>query len=111
VPDEDLPAVYRAADLFVMPSTGEGFGIVFLEAIASGVAVVGGGVDGSCDPLRDGLDGRLVTPASDACVAEAIESAISRGLPPAEGRTVFARERFERMVGELASDLAGRAHA
>ena len=34
VPPEELPDYFRLADVFVMPSTGEGFGIVFLEAMA-----------------------------------------------------------------------------
>jgi glycosyltransferase involved in cell wall biosynthesis len=40
VPDEDLPAVYSAADLFVFPSLYEGFGLPVLEALACGTAVV-----------------------------------------------------------------------
>ena len=51
VPDEELVDHYRLADLFVMPSSKEGFGIVFLEAMACGVPAVGLDVDGSVDPL------------------------------------------------------------
>ena len=54
VPQENLPEYFRLADVFVMPSIGEGFGIVFLEALASGNCVIGGDRDGSVDPLADG---------------------------------------------------------
>ncbi|MEM8604312.1 MAG: glycosyltransferase, partial [Cyanobacteria bacterium P01_H01_bin.121] len=53
VPTSELAAHYRLADLYVMPSQ-EGFGIVYLEAMASGVPVIAGDADGSADPLRDG---------------------------------------------------------
>jgi phosphatidylinositol alpha-1,6-mannosyltransferase len=48
-----LIEIYRAADLFVMPSTGEGFGIAFLEAMASGTPALGLGVAGARDALAD----------------------------------------------------------
>jgi phosphatidylinositol alpha-1,6-mannosyltransferase len=48
---KELPDLYRAADVFVMPSTGEGFGIAFLEALASGRPVVGSAACGAVDPL------------------------------------------------------------
>ena len=60
VSETELPDLYRAADVFVMPSTGEGFGIVFLEAMRSGIPVIGGNGDGSMDPLRDGTAGYAV---------------------------------------------------
>ncbi|MFQ3618265.1 MAG: MSMEG_0565 family glycosyltransferase [Cyanobacteriota bacterium] len=40
ISDEDLPALYRSADVFVFPSTKEGWGLVVLEAIASGLPVL-----------------------------------------------------------------------
>jgi phosphatidylinositol alpha-1,6-mannosyltransferase len=49
-----LIEIYRAADLFVMPSTGEGFGIAFLEAMASGTPAIGLDIGGARDALADG---------------------------------------------------------
>ena len=61
VPDEALIDHYRLADVYVMPSK-EGFGIVYLEAMACGVPVIAGDDDGSADPLQDGrLAGRCLT--------------------------------------------------
>lgn len=51
VPADALPDLYRAADLFVMPSTGEGFGIAYLEAMACGTPAVGLRVKGDADAL------------------------------------------------------------
>ncbi|MBD2327638.1 glycosyltransferase family 4 protein [Alkalinema sp. FACHB-956] len=53
VPTAELPQHYNLADIYVMPSQ-EGFGIVYLEAMACGVPVLSGDGDGSADPLQDG---------------------------------------------------------
>lgn len=54
VANADLPDLYRAADLFALPSTGEGFGIAFLEAMACGTPALGLAVGGAPDALGDG---------------------------------------------------------
>src|ERR1019366_7963738 len=58
-----LTELYRMADLFVMPSTGEGFGIAFLEAMASGTPALGLDVGGARDALADGELGTVVREA------------------------------------------------
>ena len=62
VPEDEKAAHYNLADVYVMPSRGEGFGIVLLEAAACGVPIVGSQVDGSREALLDGKLGRLVDP-------------------------------------------------
>ena len=57
---EQLAACYAHADVFALPSTGEGFGLVFLEAMAFGVPVVGAAAGGVTDIIKDGVNGRLV---------------------------------------------------
>lgn len=51
LPRETLIGAYRMADLFVMPSTGEGLGVAFLEAMACGTPVLGLDVAGARDAL------------------------------------------------------------
>lgn len=65
----DLPDLYRAADLFVAPSRDsesagdpESFGIVFLEAAASGLAVLGTRTGGIVEAVEEGVNGLLVSP-------------------------------------------------
>jgi glycosyltransferase involved in cell wall biosynthesis len=78
VSDEELPLYYQTCDLFVMPSMGEGFGIVFLEALACGKPVIAGNLDGSVDPLLDGEIGALIDPRSSDKLAETILAIINK---------------------------------
>ena len=57
---DDLPAVYRAADLVAVPSYNESFGLVALEAQACGTPVVAAAVGGLVTAVRDGISGVLV---------------------------------------------------
>jgi phosphatidylinositol alpha-1,6-mannosyltransferase len=56
----ELIACYANCDVFVLPSKGEGFGLVFLEAMALGKPVVGGAHGGTPDVIEDGVNGFLV---------------------------------------------------
>ncbi|MGK7962304.1 glycosyltransferase family 4 protein [Crocosphaera sp.] len=69
VPSEDLVNHYRLADAYIMPSQ-EGFGIVYLEAMACGVPVLSGDADGSADPLQDGQLGWRVPHRDPQAVAQ-----------------------------------------
>ena len=70
VPTEELVEHYRLADAYIMPSQ-EGFGIVYLEAMACGIPVLSGDADGSADPLQDGKLGWRVPHRDRDAVAAA----------------------------------------
>ena len=70
VPQENLASYYRLADAYLMPSQ-EGFGIVYLEALACGLPVLAGDADGSADPLQDGKLGWRVPHRDRSAVAVA----------------------------------------
>ncbi len=85
VPTQDLFEHYRLADAYVMPSQ-EGFGIVYLEAMACGVPVVAGDADGSADPLQDGKFGWQVPHRDSKAVAAACIELLRNTEAAAESR-------------------------
>jgi glycosyltransferase involved in cell wall biosynthesis len=62
--EEDLPKAYSESSVFVMPSKGEGFGIVFLEALACGRPVIFGNEDASSEAAGHGEWGISISPDS-----------------------------------------------
>jgi phosphatidyl-myo-inositol dimannoside synthase len=107
----DLPDLYRAADLFALPSTGEGFGIAFLEAMACGAPAIGLNVGGAPDALADGELGWCVAP-SDFPAAFAAALAAPRPEPQALSAAVqarFGKPAFNSLVAQaMAPLIAGR---
>lgn len=97
IPDTEVTDHYLLADLFVMPSKKEGFGIVFIEALACGLPVVAGNQDGSVDALLNGRLGTLVDPDDVKAIAAAILRVLSSGilLNSPEKRQQVQREVFE----------------
>ena len=77
IPESEKVAHYNLADAFVMPSTGEGFGIVLIEAAACGVPVIGSKADGSREALLNGLLGRLVDPHNPDELIEALTAVLN----------------------------------
>jgi phosphatidylinositol alpha-1,6-mannosyltransferase len=89
-----LIEIYRAADLFVMPSTGEGFGIAFLEAMASGTPALGLDIGGARDALADGeLGTRVIESGLAAELARVLKS--PKRNPESLARAVQARFGYE----------------
>jgi len=74
---EDMPAVYAAAMLVVLPSYREGLPKVLLEAAACGKAMVATNVPGCRDIVRDRFNGLLVAPKDSVALAEAIDELLS----------------------------------
>ncbi len=110
VSTQDLPKHYCLADAYVMPSQ-EGFGIVYLEAMASGVPVVSGDADGSADPLQDGLLGWRVpyrdeTEVAIACIEilksnASTEPRCNRAWLREQSLAIFGQSAFCDRVREL----------
>ncbi|MHB1162292.1 MAG: glycosyltransferase family 4 protein [Chloroflexota bacterium] len=69
---DDVPSVMQAADLFVMASLWEGFGLVFLEAMAAASPVVATNVSAIPEVVQDGTTGLLVPPRDPRALAEAM---------------------------------------
>lgn len=72
VADDELCDHYNLCDVFAMPSKGEGFGIVYLEALACGKPTVGGNQDGAIDALCQGELGALVNPDDVEAIAKTL---------------------------------------
>lgn len=106
-PEEDKPDLYALADVYVMPSRGEGFGFVFLEALASGVPAIGSKHDGGRSALLDGALGLLVDPANPAEIEAAIREQLNerqRVIPPRLDH--FSFEHFTARVHGMIDHLS-----
>lgn len=99
VSDNELLSYYNTCDIFIMPSKIEGFGIVFLEALACGKPVIAGNKDGSKDALLDGELGILINPDNINDIAEAIIKVLKGEIPKELLDKQFLRKRILEVYG------------
>jgi glycosyltransferase involved in cell wall biosynthesis len=93
----DMPSIYRALDLLVLPTYREGFGTALLEAAAMGLPVVATRIPGCVDAVRDGETGLLV-PVHDV---EALTTAIRRYLGDPELRRLHGANGRRRALRDF----------
>ena len=110
IPEHEKADHYRLAHAYVMPSQGEGFGFVFLEALACGIPVVASDLDGGREAVREGALGVLVDPRDRDSLLRGIRTALNtpRGSVP-EGLSFFGVERFRERLHDWMATRLGAA--
>jgi len=106
IAEEEKVAHYRLADAYVMPSRGEGFGIVLLEAMACGVPALASAKDGGREALLDGKLGLLVDPDDGPGVAAGIRAVLGRPKGRPAGLEHFSTAAFCARVASLLDKAA-----
>ncbi len=114
---DDVPAVYRRAEVFVSPTYAEGFSNTILEAMASRLAVVSCRSVGVVDCIRDGENGLLTEPGDRAALADALRQvlrdvALRHRLADAalvECREVYSWKAVGRQIMNVYAEVAGQA--
>lgn len=113
VPRADMSNLYRWADVCVLPSVSETFGLVILEAMSHGVPVISSCNTGGADVIRDGTDGFVVPVMAPEAIAERLRQLDSNpGLLDAMATSARDRSRefdlnsySERLVGVVNSAI------
>lgn len=82
VNNSDLYSYYKMSDLFVLPSSDEGFGIVYLESLLSGTPIIACKGQGPEDFIIDGKNGFLVPPKDVSALSDAIKKALDKQWKP-----------------------------
>jgi glycosyltransferase involved in cell wall biosynthesis len=112
LPEGGVLSALHGADLFVLATEAEALGVVFMEAMAAGVPVIGTNVGGVGEVVQDGLTGVVVEPKDSHGLAEAIEGLMNderaRRELAARGRE-FICQHFDSRIG--AARLAERMRA
>jgi phosphatidylinositol alpha-1,6-mannosyltransferase len=111
VPDAPLRALLRHAAVFAMPSRGEGFGLVYLQAMRAGVPCLGSRDDAAADVIVDGETGLLVPRQDPEAIAGALarlltDDAMRRRMGDAGKRRFDATFTYPRFRARLAGLLA-----
>jgi phosphatidyl-myo-inositol dimannoside synthase len=117
IAEDQLAQRYAHADIFVMPSRGEGFGFVFLEAMAFSKPVVAGNQDAAQEVVENGVTGLLVDPLDVSGLVEALRLLLDdasmrremgrRGADVLQER--FTYDVFRRQVASCLGDLMSPA--
>lgn len=107
---DQLQGVYDHCEIFAMPSRGEGFGLVFIEAMARGKPVIGGAHGGIPDIIDDGINGFLISYGDAPQLADRLNRLLARETLRREmGLAALAKVRhrftFARFSAELSSIL------
>ncbi len=103
VSEEEKADLYHLSDVYVMPSSGEGFGFVILEALACGIPVVASCVDGTREAVRGGKLGDLVDPKNPVALEAAILGALSRSKTIQPGLDFFSFSNFGKRLEDALS--------
>jgi phosphatidylinositol alpha-1,6-mannosyltransferase len=111
VDDSTKEGLYAASDIFVLPSTGEGFGIVYLEAWRYGMPVICSDQDAASEVVRNGVDGFCVPPEPDRIAAPVMtllaDPARRRAMGASGQERLHERYSHERFHGTVEEILFG----
>ncbi len=88
-----------------MPGRGEGFGFVFLEAMACGIPVIASELDGSREAVLDGKLGQVVNPDDPEALQRAILSALEQPKQIPEGLDYFSFPNFNKRLSRILSSF------
>lgn len=115
-PDEERVDYYNLGDVYALPSKFEGFGIVFIEALACGVPVIASDDYGCREGLINGELGLLVPPDDLKAIADAIIAVLTKTAPSAVLDRKLLRKKtlenygidaWDKRVGQLVTELSG----
>lgn len=105
IAEEDLLVHFSMADIYVMPSIKEGFGIVFIEAMYYGLPVIAGNKDGSVDALCNGQLGLLVDPLDTVAIENAVEKILINKNAFLPNRDIliqhFSYEQYKKQIEDI----------
>lgn len=108
VDEAEKADIYRLADVYAMPSKGEGFGFVVLEAMACGVPAIGSNQDGTQEAVRGGLIGQVVDPDDLPAIRTAIIKVLDAPKEIPAGLHFFAFPAFTQRLQAALHRLIGR---
>jgi glycosyltransferase involved in cell wall biosynthesis len=107
---QDLLAEFSACDLFCLPSLQEGFGLVFLQAMAAGIPIIALRASSTPELIEHGVNGLLAAPGDDADLAHAIKTCLAdshlRTIMSNNNIQKAATHSLDKVVTRLTTELA-----